>query len=90
MNNSKDLKVNTVTFKICSKCNVSKSLDLFGLIKKKPRSQCKDCVNEYSRNYRKKNPEKIRITNTIMQIEKKYTIILITLKLQLPPLFRNI
>jgi hypothetical protein len=39
--------------KTCSKCNLEKSEERF----KKGTRQCKDCLNAYSRDLRKRNPE---------------------------------
>jgi hypothetical protein len=52
-----------MTTKNCSKCQLSRSLERFGLKNGKIRSDCKDCNNEYSRKYREENPIKVRDSN---------------------------
>ena len=52
--------------KKCSSCRQIKTLDLFGVKNNKPRSDCKECVNKKSREYYKKNIEKVK------KIKKKW------------------
>jgi len=49
--------------KKCNKCLLDKNADDFGIKKEKINGTCKSCVNEYSRNYKKKNKEKVRNLN---------------------------
>ena len=49
--------------KKCNKCLLDKNADDFGIKKEKINGTCKSCVNEYSRNYKKKNKEKVRASN---------------------------
>lgn len=44
--------------KQCSKCKELKLLDNFHIQDDKPRSWCKECMNEYKKLYRKNNPDK--------------------------------
>lgn len=49
--------------KICTKCLLKKPLEDFAVDRSKidgRRTRCKDCMAEYAREYKKKNPEKIR------------------------------
>lgn len=45
--------------KICTKCKCTKSVDSFHKKKGKPRAMCKLCFNEYQRNFRLNNREKL-------------------------------
>jgi hypothetical protein len=52
--------------KTCTKCNIEKSLDDFNNHPDGPMgkdTQCKKCKAEYAREYRKKNPEKVKANN---------------------------
>ena len=44
--------------KICSKCNIEKTIDLFS--KSKTTTWCKLCMNEYAKQYRTKNQDTIK------------------------------
>jgi hypothetical protein len=55
--------------KVCSKCNIEKSVEEFGKSKSSKDGlypSCKVCVNERLKKYRKENPEKVRLS------KKKY------------------
>ncbi len=50
----------------CNKCNIQKSLDDYGLHPSSSLGRdtiCKTCKAEYARNYRLKNPDKVKANN---------------------------
>ena len=46
--------------KLCTTCKIKKPLSEFGLVKSKPRHQCKDCKNIASKEWYEKNKERKR------------------------------
>lgn len=59
--------------KTCSKCKVSKTIDLFHIDKRtgKSRSYCKQCQSNLNKNWRKNNQEKVKIQNRKDQLKYK-------------------
>lgn len=57
----------------CNKCHIEKTLDEYNKHPQGPLGKdtiCKDCKAQYAREYRKKNPEKIKADN--VKFKKKY------------------
>ena len=71
----------TIKYKICNICNELKSISEFYIIKPSTlcrSTKCKNCYRKhakyYSANWRKLNPEKVRIIRYVALIKKEYNI----------------